>query len=99
MGIAVNGAPRTAQVATSSTAARLIAVPSGAGANVGRAGSGIVIKALAANSAAVFIGDSTVTTGTGYGLAAGDSVSLNVDDPSKIWAVSVAAQTLHIIYV
>jgi hypothetical protein len=99
MGIAVNGAPRTAQVAVTSTAARLVAVPSGAGANVGRAGSGIVIKALAANSAAVFIGDEDVTTANGYGLAAGDSVSLNIDDPSKIWCVCAATQTLHIIYV
>ncbi len=100
MGAASNGAtPKTTQVSVTSAAAIVVAKPTGAGQGTGRAGTGVIFKALAGNGQTIFLGDSTVTTSTGFPLAAGDTVSLNVDDPSKVWAVATSGtQTLCLIY-
>lgn len=101
MGAASNGAvPKTGQVVTNaSTAVRLLAVATGSAQGTGRAGSGVLVKALVANAAIVYVGDSTVTTSTGFPLSAGDTLSLPIDDASKLWAISASVTpTLAFIY-
>lgn len=56
---------------------------------------GAIITAPSANTAAVFIGDEDVTTGTGFPLVAGATLILPVQELRDIYAVSVAAQTLN----
>jgi hypothetical protein len=55
---------------------------------------GITVKADAANSTAfVYVGNSNVTAGIaapttdGFKLAAGESVSFEIDDVSKVWVI------------
>lgn len=61
---------------------------------------GIIIQALAANTAKVYIGPSGVDATTGLELAAGDSVSVPCFDPSTIFAVgSAAGQKLHVSWI
>ncbi len=98
MGKASNGAtPKTGQASVTGSAAIMVAAPTGATAP--RASSGVVIKAPAANTQIVYIGGSDVTTANGYGLSAGDSVSLDIDDPSRVWAISASGtQALHFLY-
>ena len=55
-----------------------------------RATRGVQLKAAAANTAEVFVGNSGVTTGSadgtdGFPLAAGEGLLLMVDDASKIY--------------
>jgi len=56
---------------------------------------GAIVMAPATNSAAVFLGDSNVATGTGFPLVAGAAVILPVEELKGLYAVSVAAQTLN----
>ncbi len=88
MGKAAFGAtPSTGQATVSGTAAPLVAAPTGAAQGTGRCSSGLVVYALVANTVTVYVGNSTVTTSTGYALEPGKAVSLDVDDPSKIYVV------------
>lgn len=82
-------------VTTSSTPASVYAGTTG-----GSAGgpTTVVVKALAANSAAVYIGtDASVAAGTGLQLNAGESISLDCWGPDAVWVVSAAAQ--HVRYI
>ncbi len=88
MGKAAFGAtPSTGQATVSGTAAPLVAAATGVGQGTGRCSSGLVLYARASNSVSVFVGNSAVTTSTGYELEAGKAISLDVDDPSKIYVV------------
>ena len=50
-----------------------------------QAANGVTIKALAANTNPVYVGNSGVTTSNGYELAAGEAVFLEVDDLAKVF--------------
>lgn len=81
-------------VTTSSTPAAIWANTGGSAA----APTSIVVKALAANSAAVYIGtDVSVAAGTGLQLNAGESVSFDLWGLDALWVVSAAAQ--HVRYI
>lgn len=63
-----------------------------------KAKRGVLVQSLAANSAAVFLGDSSVTSGTGIELAAGKAVMLEVDDVADVFCVAgVAGQKLRVL--
>lgn len=49
-------------------------------------GHAVTVKALASNNDTVYVGDSSVATGTGFPLVSGESVSLAVDDVASIYA-------------
>ncbi len=92
------GAPNSFQfTAATGTAARILAAPAG---NISpRSSTGVVIYALAANTGIVYVGASGVTTSTGYPIEAGKSVSMNVDDPSRIYAIgSASSQVCGVLY-
>lgn len=93
--------PKTGQNTTITNAAsQLIAPPSGSAAGVGRASGGVLVRALTANTQPCWVGSSSgVTTGNGYPLYPGDAVALNVDDPSRVWAIATSGtQTLAYLY-
>ena len=46
----------------------------------------ITIKALSTNTGIIYIGDSTVASGNGFELESGEILSLEIDDPAKIFA-------------
>lgn len=50
--------------------------------------SSVTIKALSTNTAAVYVGAAGTTTGDGFELLAGESVSLEVDDLANIYVIS-----------
>lgn len=50
----------------------------------------ISIKALAANGAAIYIGETGVTASTGYELSAGDSIEIDADATVVLFAVSLS---------
>jgi len=58
---------------------------------------GVVIKADDDNTGNVYIGkDNTVSTTTGFRLGAGQGITIEVDDASKIWLVADAdSQKVH----
>lgn len=70
----------TAQVAVSTTAAKLTSTPTDS-----RAGSSIAITAPAA--ATLYIGGSGVTSTTGFAVAAGASVSLDLQSGEDVYGV------------
>lgn len=49
-------------------------------------GMAVAVKALDGNSGAVYVGDSSVGTGTGFELQPGEGVSLNVTDVANVYA-------------
>ena len=58
----------------------------------------ITIKADNDNTDAVYIGDSSVTTTTGFRLNAGEAITLYLKDPSILYAISSSAdQKIHYI--
>jgi len=70
----------TAQVAVSTTAAKLTSTPTDS-----RAGSSIAITAPVA--ATLYIGGSGVTSTTGFAVAAGASVSLDLQSGEDVYGV------------
>lgn len=61
---------------------------------------GVVVKAHDGNSAKVYLGPSDVTTSTGLELGAGQSLSIPLDDPSKLYAISASGtQTVSVLWV
>lgn len=54
--------------------------------------NGILIRALSTNSASIFVGDSGVTTSTGFELVAGETTSFTCD-LSTLYIISVASTT------
>lgn len=78
------GAPNSFQfTAATGTAAKITTTSS-------TAGTGVVIKALRANTGIVYVGATGITTGTGFFLESGDSVSMQCSDPSRIFAIGSA---------
>jgi len=45
----------------------------------------VVIKALAANTGKIYVGDSTVSSTTGFILDAGETISFDIDNLSDIY--------------
>lgn len=89
---------KATQASVTGTAGRLVAVPSGGARN--RANGGLAVKALSGNTQTVYIGGSDVSTSLGYPLAAGESIAIAVDDPSRVWAVATSGtQTVAIVYI
>jgi hypothetical protein len=81
-----------ANVATSSTAAALTSQATTLGY--------IVVTALLANSAAIFLARGAgVTTGTGLELNPGDSINLACANANEWFAISAAAQNLRFVAV
>lgn len=52
---------------------------------------GVLVKALSTNGDKVYVGKSGVTTGTGYELIAEDTVTIEVDNVNKVYAIAGAA--------
>lgn len=97
LGIQQGYIPTTAQVTVATgTATALVAASTSLNR---RSPNGVVVKAMAANSATVLIGASGVTTGTGYELSAGNSVTVPVADPSLIFGISgTSSQKVCLLY-
>ncbi len=57
--------------------------------------AGVIIFALSANTASIFLGDSDVTIGTGFPLPPGANIELPVEELKNIYAISAAAQNLN----
>ena len=62
---------------------------------------GVVVKADAANAGIIYVGNSDVTAGDteatdGFPLSAGDSVTIDVDNPNKISVI--ASQVDQVVY-
>jgi hypothetical protein len=81
----VKGVPRTS-FTTDQTTIGLIAVQLSSNI-ITRA---IVVKAANNNSGTVYIGDSTVTTVTGFELGAGESLKLEVSNSDLVWCIADA---------
>jgi len=53
---------------------------------------GVLVKAHKDNTGKVYVGNSsTVTTSTGFELAAGEAVVIEVDNANRIWVIADAA--------
>ena len=60
----------------------------------------LTIKAKRTNTGSIYVGDSTVTSSTGFILAAGDSISLDISDLATIYLdSSVNAEGVSFLYV
>lgn len=46
---------------------------------------GVTVKAKSANTGLIYVGDSGVTSANGHILAAGDAVSLAIDNVNRLW--------------
>ena len=69
-------------------------VPMGPATLVGNAG--LMLQASPANTAPVYVGDSTVTVSTGMWLLPGSSMFIPVNDASDVYVISaVAGQTVR----
>lgn len=91
------GGITTGQVATNATTATRLASPQTS--QTGRVNWRIELRSMASGSDIIYIGHaSTVTSSTGFPLAAGERVKLQADDPSRIWAIS-SANTPSLAYV
>ena len=76
------------QVATSSTPVVITTLEGTNGA----------VKAMPANSAAVYIGhDNTVSATTGWPLAAGEAIGFDTLNTNKVYVYSAAAQRVAVI--
>lgn len=53
--------------------------------------AGMTVKALAANTGKVYVGITGVTTGNGYELSAGNSVTIRCGEPDDLYAISDTA--------
>lgn len=81
-------------VTTSGTPALVFASISG----TAQAPTTVAIKALAANSAAVYLGtDASVATTTGWQLAAGESIAFDLQGLDAIYVVSAVTQHVRFI--
>jgi hypothetical protein len=47
--------------------------------------NGVLIRALAANTGKLYVGDASVTTGNGHELAAGETTSIAISDVSAVY--------------
>jgi hypothetical protein len=87
----------TAQASVTTTPAQIVS-PSQIGSP--QAYAGVSVKALAGNTQTIYVGDSSaVSSSNGYPLDAKETLTMPIDDPSKIWAVSASGtQILAIAY-
>jgi hypothetical protein len=60
-------------------------------------GTGLLIKNVDA-TLAVYVGGSTVTAADGFPLAAGESVSLDLNAGTVVWVVSAGSSNIKIIH-
>ncbi len=72
----------TGQGTATATAAPIVASNMSA-----KAFKGVRVRADKANSATLYLGPAAVSAATGYPLAAGESVEILVDDPSKVYVI------------
>jgi|SRR5215472_18299491 len=77
-------------IATANTAQVVQSQAGGAGAEPPNS-TGAIIKADKGNSAAIYLGDSTVTPATGYMMDAGDIVAIDANGLGKLWVTSGTA--------
>lgn len=60
----------------------------------------VVIKAKTANTGTIYVGNSAVSSSNGFVLLAGDTVSIEIDDLSKIYLdASVNGEGITYLYV
>jgi hypothetical protein len=64
--------------------------------------NGFVIKAKSTNAGKVWVGGSDITntddgTGTGFALAAGDSLSIALDDSSILYIIGTANDVVYVL--
>ncbi len=57
--------------------------------------AGVIVFALSANTASIFIGDANVTVGTGFPLPPGANIELPIEELQNIYAISAVAQNLN----
>lgn len=96
--ILAGAAPKTAAMTVTTTATPC--VTAAAGGPKRAIGNGIEIYALTTNTIPVYIGGSDVTTAIGRPIAPGGSISLPVDDPSKVYAiVTTGTQEIRILWI
>lgn len=93
--IGANPATLSKSVSSSSTAVALAAASTATTTRRAQS-AGVLIKALSTNSETVYVGGSDVTTSNGYPLAASESVSLPIDDPSRIYIVGTSSTTVTV---
>lgn len=51
---------------------------------------GVLVKALSTNTDKVYVGKSGVTTANGYELTLGETVTIEVDDVNKVYAIAAS---------
>lgn len=56
--------------------------------------NGLIIQALSTNTVSVYVGDSSVTTSTGFELQAGQATSIAITDPSTVYIIASAAASV-----
>jgi hypothetical protein len=94
--VQTDASPHSAQVTVSTTATKIGTQPA---TKVGRATGGVIFNAPSTNTAVVFVGDSSATTGNGFLLAADDSVADSCDDPSRLHGIVAAGtRTIAVLY-
>lgn len=60
----------------------------------------ITVKALAANTGTIYVGNTTVSSSNGFQLSAGDTVSMDLDNLSKVWIdSSVNGEGVSFVYI
>lgn len=98
MSLAQHGAvPYTAQKTVTTSATLIVAVPADQRTRSGSVG--LWVKAPASNTAAVYIGGSTVSTSTGFIISPGDVQYLPFGDPSVLYCrVASGTETLCVLW-
>jgi hypothetical protein len=51
----------------------------------------VTVKARAQNTGLVYVGDGSVTSGNGFQLSPGDSVSVDIDNVNRLWIDAAVA--------
>lgn len=100
MGYILAGAtPKTGtKTVPTGTAEALTSSPAGGAKRA--IGNGVAVQSLTTNTVAVYIGGSDVTTSNGWCLMPGGSISIPVDDPSKIYVISGSpSQEVRFMYI
>lgn len=78
---------RSGQVTISGSAQQLSIIPKGV--------NSAVIKALNGNVGVIYVGsDNSVSSATGFELAAGESIPVTLVNPSKLWVIGTANDKL-----
>lgn len=97
---AIGAAPSTNQASVSSSSTAVQIVTAASGNNSRRASAaGIVVKALSTNTKSVYVGASGVTSSNGFELAAKDSITLPIDDPSRIYIIGGDSTTVSVCFI